>query len=257
VDEKGKRGVIWQEINEVCTSVHNNSTYEARLTKKPAHFLIDGKLENRFWVIGEYEGDTNTSLPGLTTLAIDLRNANSVARQNNLFDQTCFGMRYTDVSPSTAERPAPGGIRKARNEPWDVSQADLDKLIALRKDGSGNKDPRQTDKWNAVADYYSKTTLGAHHIVEKSILRNLGLNKGDLSDNIAPSVLVHAELHSLFSRKVTQAERDSYVNLKDNLNFAAIKLTDLYNEMYASPQTAPLLEIAKIIIKQVKQGKFK
>jgi hypothetical protein len=53
---------------------------------------------------------------------------------------------------------------------------------------------------------------------------------------------------------VTEADRNSYRNL--DLNLAAAKLTALSHQMYVLPKMAPLLDIARIIIQHVRQGKF-
>jgi hypothetical protein len=60
-----------------------------------------------------------------------------------------------------------------------------------------NTDERRSDlkEYAQFKEFYSKKTLEAHHIVEKSILGKLELNDGEVDDAVAPCVLVVAELH--------------------------------------------------------------
>jgi hypothetical protein len=228
--------MIWNMIESLCTAAPN-TRYDAYLTKNPVAFVVKGKQENRHWVIGPYED--------LTRLARDLR-VDATAQAS--FGQACFGRRYTDLPP-TGPQPS-GGFRKAIEStvPHPIKPA----LINARQ-VDPNPTPRRSDLYDAFADFYSKKTLEAHHIVEKSILGRLGRNKGDLCDERAPCVLVVAELHQQLYTPDVSKFRASFSGGMSSQEHAAL-LTTIYTDLYASPQMADLLAIANIIIGQVRLG---
>jgi hypothetical protein len=229
--------MIWNAIKSQVCNPAPDPRYQAYLTKTPVAFVVNGQPENRYWVIGPYDG--------LTALARDLR-VDATARAS--FHNACFGRRHTDLPPTGAQ--PSGGFRKPMETatPHAVNPALIGQRLV-----DPNPTPRRSDLYDVFADFYSKKTLEAHHIVEKSILGDLGRNKGDLKNDIAPCVLVMAELHQqIYTPEVAQF-RASFTPGMSSVAQATL-LTTIYTNLYASPQMAPLLEIAKIIIGQVKIG---
>jgi hypothetical protein len=229
--------MIWNEIKSKICAPAPDSRYQAWLTKKPVAFIVNGQPVMRHWVIGPYDG--------LRVLARDLR---TDATTRAAFHNACYGRRETDVAP-TGPQPA-GGFRKpmATAIPHPVNPA----LIAQRV-VDPNPTPRRSDLYDVFAEFYSKKTLEAHHIVEKSILGDLGRNKGDLRNDIAPCVLAMAELHQQVYTPAVAGFRASFTPGMSSAAQATL-LTTIYTSLYASTQMADLLEIAKIIIAQVRLG---
>src|SRR5262249_24055528 len=126
-------------------------------------------------------------------------------------------------------------------------------LIAMRQGAGANEPPRRSDQFDVFADFYSKKTLEAHHIVEKSILEALGRNRGDLHNDIAPCVLVVAEPHQQMFTPSVGRLRESFPRQMPP-SVQADGLESIYRELYASNQMADLLKIASIIIGQVRLG---
>ena len=229
--------MIWKAIKSQVCAPAPDSRYEAYLTKNPVAFATPSGPDQRYWVIGPYEG--------LKKLARDLR---TDATTQAAFADACFGRRHTDVPPTGAQ--PSGGFRKkmATEIPKPVNPA----LLGMRQ-VDPNLTPRRSDLYNAFADFYSKKTLEAHHIVEKSILGDLGRNKGDLKNDIAPCVLVMAELHQQIYTPEVSRFRASFTPGMTSAAQATL-LTTIYTDLYASPQMADLLAIANVIIGQVKIG---
>ena len=230
--------MVWDQIkNDVCGS-RPDPRFEAWLTKTPTVFITPSGPEQRHWVIGPYQR--------LTALARELRVDASL---RTAFRGACFGRRHTDLPP-TGPQPS-GGFRKAiasaTPNPADAA------LIAMRQGVGTNQPPRRSDQFDVFADFYSKKTLEAHHIVEKSILEALGRNRGDLNNDIAPCVLVVAEPHQqMFTPNVGRL-RESFSTHMPPAD-QADRLESIYRELYASNQMADLLKIARIIIGQIRLG---
>jgi hypothetical protein len=190
-------------------------------------------------VIGPYEG--------LTALARELRVDASLRKA---FGSACFGRRHTDLPP-TGPQPS-GGFRRAiataTPNPADAA------LIGMRQGVGTSQTPRRADQFDVFADFYSKKTLEAHHIVEKSILGALGRNRGDLRDDIAPCVLVVAEPHQQMFTPNAGRSRASFTTGMTAGEQADL-LETIYRDLYASNPMADLLKIARIIIAQVRLGK--
>jgi|GEM_PF-4502584 hypothetical protein len=229
--------MIWNTIkSRVCTAAFD-PRYEAYLTKSPVGFVVNGRPENRHWVIGPYEG--------LKKLARDLR-VDAMAQAS--FSRACFGRRHTDLPP-IGPQPS-GGFRKTMENavPHSINPV----LINLRQ-VDPNLTPRRSDLYDAFADFYSKKTLEAHHIVEKSILGDLGYNKGDLRNDIAPCVLVVPELHQqIYTPEVSKFRADFSSGMSSQAQAAL--LTTIYTDLYAPTQMTDLSAIANIIIGQVELG---
>jgi hypothetical protein len=230
--------MIWDAIlKQVCTAAPD-PRYKAYLTASPVEFVVNGDPVYRHWVIGPYEG--------LKTLARDLR-IDPTAQAS--FSEACFGRRLDD-QPPTGAQPS-GGFRKAMAtaKPNPVDPA----VIAKRRDPL-DQTLRRSDQYDVFRDFYAKKTLEAHHIVEKSILGDLGRNKGDLSNDVAPCVLVAAELHQqVYTAEVSKFRGFFHSGMTSEQQAAT--LTTIYTDLYAAGQMADLLKIARIIIDQVKLGK--
>jgi len=231
--------MIWNAIRtEVCTAAPDVQ-FEAYQTRKSITFVTPSGIERRQWVIGPYRG--------LKKLAVQLRFDKTV---RGAFESACFGMRHSDLPP-TGSQPA-GGFRRAMRiaTPNPVDRT----LIAMRRGVNPVQTPRRSDLFDVFAGFYSKKTLEAHHIVEKSILGALKRNKGDLRDVIAPCVLVVAELHQqLFTPEVSRFRRSFKKGMSSEMQ--ARLLTEIYEDLYKPPQMAELLKIARIIIEQVRLGR--
>lgn len=231
--------MIWNHIKTInCLTQKPDDRFEAYLTKNPVPFTTPEGPDQRYWVIGPYEK--------LKELARAFR-VDATARAS--FDDGCFGRRHTDLPP-TGEQPA-GGFRKKMvvAVPRPVNPA----LIAMRQGANPPQMPRRSDQFNVFADFYAKKTLEAHHIIEKSILGDLKRNKGDLRDDVAPCVLVAAELHQQIYTPEVSRFRASFTPGMSSMAQADL-LTKIYKDLYASPQMADLLAIANVIIDQVRLG---
>jgi hypothetical protein len=230
--------MIWDKIkNDVCCPLRLDPRFEAWLGKTPTVFITPSGSEKRHWVIGPYEG--------LKALAGALRVDPSLRKS---FGSACFGRRHTDLPPP-GPQPS-GGFRNAMASatPKPVDAAE----IAKRQGVGTNQTPRRSDQFDVFADFYSKKTLEAHHIVEKSILGALGRNRGDLRNDVAPCVLVVAEPHQqLFTPNVGRFRTSFTTGM--TADDQADLLESIYRDLYAS--MADLLEIARIIIGQVRLGK--
>jgi hypothetical protein len=229
--------MIWNMIEELLWRIPAPNPYNAYLTKNPVAFIVQGKPENRHWVIGPYKG--------LKDLAGHLR-VDPTKRAS--FSRACFGRRHTDLPP-TGPQPS-GGFRKAMAV---AVPHPIDPALIGKRQVDLNPTPRRSDLYDAFADFYSKKTLEAHHIVEKKILDVIGRNKGDLSDDRAPSVLVVAKLHQQIYTPEVAKDRASFSPGMSSQQ-QADKLTDIYTKVYVSTQMADLLAIANIIIGQVRLG---
>jgi hypothetical protein len=230
--------MIWDAIRKQVCPTAPDHRYKAYLTISPVEFVDNGNRICRHWVIGPYVG--------LKKLAQDLR-ADPTAQAS--FSEACFGRRLTDQPPA-GPQPS-GGFRKAMATalPNPVNLG----AIAMRSDPS-DRTPRRSDQYDVFRNFYAQKTLEAHHIVEKSILGDLGRNKGDLSNDIAPCVLVMAELHQqIYTAEVSKFRGFFHSGMTSEQQAAT--LTTIYTDLYAPGQMADLLKIARIIIDQVKLGK--
>jgi hypothetical protein len=231
--------MIWNAIkSQVCSLTPHDASYEAYLTKKTLTIVVDGKPVTRHWVIGP--------CTGLQTLATDLR-TKPAARSS--FERACYGRRHTDVPPGS-EQPS-GGFREPMKTavPHAVNPA----LIAQRQGLQPDQTPRRSDLFDVFRDFYAKKTLEAHHVVEKSILGKFGRNKGDLRNDVAPCVLVTAELHQQLCTPEVARFRTAFKPGMSSVEQADL-LTKIYTDLYAAPEMAALLDIAKIIIARVRVG---
>lgn len=230
--------MIWKEIKSEICGTRPDSRFEAYLTKAPVAFTTPAGVERRYWVIGPYEE--------LTYLARELRKD---ATALTAFSNACFGRRHDDLPP-TGPQPK-GGFREpmktAKPNPADLS------LIARRQGADPAQTQRRSDRFDVFGDFYAMKTLEAHHIIEKSILAEIGRNKGDLKNNVAPCVLVAAELHQQIYTPVVSRFRASFSSGMSN-GAQADLLDSIYKDLYASVQMADLLQIAKVITGQVRLG---
>ena len=231
--------MIWDHIRSDVCGPRPDPRFEAWLTKTAGVFITPSGAEPRHWVIGPYER--------LRALARELR---VDATLRKAFGSACFGQRHNDLPPSGAQ--PSGGFRKviasATPNPLDTA------LIGMRQGVNPLQTPRRTDQFDVFADFYSKKTLEAHHVVEKSILGELGRNRGDLRDDIAPCVLVVAELHQQMYTPEVSRFRASFTKGMTGGDQADL-LESIYRDLYGSAPMADLLAIARLIIGQVRLGK--
>jgi hypothetical protein len=231
--------MIWNEIKTRICSSAPDERFKAYPTNDEITFITPTGTEHRHWVIGPYEG--------LKKLARELR-VDSEARA--AFAKACFGLRHTDLPPTGAQ--PSGGFRKAMR--GEIPNLVDPSLIPKRGGANPAQTPRRSDLFDVFFDFYSRKTLEAHHIVEKSILGELKRNKGDLQNDIAPCVLVVAELHQQIYTPEVSRFRASFKKGMSNDEQANL-LTTIYENLYESTQMRDLLEIAKLIIGQVRLGK--
>jgi hypothetical protein len=236
--------------------------YQSYLTMTPIRFFHNGKEEWRHWVVGPYSN--------LTLLAQHLRreakelaprkNEQASKVHNQDWSLACFGRRDTD-RPPTGSHPD-GGFRKdlekKRKAGLVPDHPTNPKLVEIRQIDP-NTNVRRTDRkvYEKFEEFYSKKTLEAHHIVEKSILGTLKLNKGQLEDPLAPCVLVVSELHQQMYTREVRKKRDLF-----HFGMSSDKQTETLTEIYEGTKVekglydthhmGDLLEIAKIIIKEAK-----
>jgi hypothetical protein len=162
-----------------------------------------------------------------------------------------LGRRGTDLPPfvvghlpgfrkkiiGVAPTPVPQSVRDQRADP------------AQRMIGT-----RGRDQFQAMDAYYLQKGLESHHIVEKSILGKLGVNKGELADVCAPCVLVMAELHRRMYTPGVGSARDAYTSSMTG-TAAATQLDTLFGGLYQDPSMAELKAIATVIIAEAKKRK--
>ncbi len=143
----------------------------------------------------------------LTTYATNLwhdHTAQKVLREK----QVKLGLRATDVIVDTTHlsdkeidairQSTKQGFRKETG--YAVTSDDQLKILKesfehLRKDSNNTFNERITDVYQAAQNYFASITLESHHIVEKSMLKQIGKNVKDFDDDIAPCVLLKGELH--------------------------------------------------------------
>jgi hypothetical protein len=240
--------MIWKKIlKDICDPDGPVEDLEAYLTEKPIKFIMpDSKIEDRYWLIGPYRV--------LTQLALDLRTDEDM---QEAFDECCFGRRFGDLPPQGEGRPK-RGFRKTmdRTKPSPVDPAE----IAKRRGRNPDQTPRRGDQYKIFRDFYSRKTLEAHHIVEKSMLGAIGRNNGDLDDAEAPCVLVVAELHQQLYTSAVAPYRAAFAAHKNGTqpmkpDEQAALLMSIYKELYVPPHMKDLKAIADIIIRQVRLGK--
>jgi hypothetical protein len=232
--------------------------YKSYLTNTPIKFFHQGKWQDRHWVVGPYLE--------LKRLATDMRAVEEVQQQD--FSLACFGRRNTDLPP-TGSQPD-GGFRKiveqALTKRWEEMENNrkaglpvdvwINTWIHKRKINPNTNERRSDlEEYAKFKEFYSKKTLEAHHIVEKSILGKLELNDGELANAVAPCVLVVAELHQqMYTREVSKKRDLFYPGMSSEKQTKT--LTEIYEGtkvekgLYDTYHMGDLLEIAKIIIKE-------
>jgi len=143
------------------------------------------------------------------------------------------GLRDTDRPPTT-DHPVKG------IGDWGPA-ANFD-LSSVSRVTPGKPVARVTDLYEPVRRYWCARSLESHHIVEKGILRDLGLNKDDLADDRAPSVLLTAEYHQRLFTSEVASERGFFKDTKNHTAAAAYQqLTTIYDELY--PRNSVLLPL--------------
>jgi len=161
------------------------------------------------------------------------------------------GRRETDVPPQALRKGRDPGIGD-----WGTAKVvNVASLLAQRKDPSnrGKTTARVSDLYDPVQTYWAVRTLEAHHIVEKGILGDLHLNKGDLDNNRAPTVLLAAEFHQRLFTSEVAAERDQFKSKLEGAQAYAL-LKDIYDKLYSDLVLESLKEVAEIINSAVKDN---
>jgi hypothetical protein len=103
---------------------------------------------------------------------------------------------------------------------------------------------------NIPGFYYLDRTLESHHIVERSILRDLEVDHGDLAPNRTPCVLVVRELHQrLFTSEIASLRQE----LARRPNDPADGLRAVYERLYAPTEFVALKREAMEIINEVER----
>ncbi len=262
----GNSNGVWELIRtKACTAdslLQPHPLYQVYLARQPIHIqppsaAAASDWEDRHWVIGSYKE--------LQRLATNLRADESL---RILFSEAgaAFGRRHTDVPPTELST---GPARFRKDEKKAIKEGKLNPvnlaLLKQRVTPGATMDPRRSDLFTPYAQFYSAKTLEAHHIVEKSMLGTLNLNKGAFHDDNAPCVLVVAELHQqLYTPDVSPSRKQIVKGMKHT--DAADRLTEIYAGakpakpgvlpgLYETPQMAGLLEIANIIIERVRASR--
>jgi hypothetical protein len=224
--------MIWDDIAPKCKRVPAILGYPGLYLTRP-----DPTEEKRLWLIGPYEV--------LARLAPVLR-MSAPMRAYLAGLGVRFGQRGNDNPPFGDQQPRigpRGELLRSDHRPE-------------RKAGSAAGAPasRATDDHVAVARYWNTQTLQAHHIVEKSILGALGVNRGDLADEVAPTVLVSAELHQrLFTAEMAGVRRQYTREMDGETAYA--KLTRHYDHLYARPVFRELRTVADLVNREARVRK--
>lgn len=214
-----------------------------RACDKTPSFQFNARLSKRNrWIIGPYRE--------LCRLAQELR-YNAQVRSVFFDCQARLGRRATDVPPLGARSVT--GFRSLIKEksPKSSDETLKEKFSPLRTRAEGlSFEPRFTDQFDEVANFYKDKTLEAHHIVEKSILKTLGVNGGELADEQAPCVLIVAELHQrLFTTEVTASRGLFSKGMKGDDVYRELK--KIYDALYRDSVMEDLRDIAEIINREV------
>ncbi len=209
---------------------------------RPYHSLRITK-HNR-WLIGPYlELKAFATALRYDRVAIDYLRA----------QQVIFGRREKDIPPTGISliRSFRSKINFSKPEEDQgslkdryLTQRDYDRFSMANRDQPLFR-ARLTDQYTLAKDYYQVITLESHHIVEKSILHQLGVDQGALSPEKAPCVLVAGELHRRF---FTPEFSDFRNRLDKRLDEAREKLHQKYHELYQDIRMKDLESIAHTII---------
>lgn len=223
---------IWNKIGQFCDEVS---------LWVPPFFLTKPDCEARRWVIGRY---------------CDLEEIAHVLRTDEELRQAFselsarFGERETDLPPTGKRVTRIGPLGDPR-----FTVAELKRRHARKRLQPGASQPfaaRITDLHPEHQRYWKSRTLEAHHIVEKSMLGALGVNTGELQDNVAPCVLAVAEMHQRRYTAKMASERGNFSS-RMTASTASNLLTKIYDDLYGAPTMIQLNEIAKIIIEEVRR----
>jgi hypothetical protein len=223
---------IWDKIGQSCDEIS---------LWVPPFFLTKPDREARRWVIGRF-CDLKRIAPVLRTDA-ELREAFSELSAR-------FGRRGSDLPPA--------GDRVTRIGPLGDPRftiAELKRRHAKKRRLPGGSQPfaaRVTDVHSEHQRFWESRTPEVHHIVEKSILGALGVNAGDLENNVAPCVLAVAEIHGRLYTPEMASERGAF-SRQMSASVASNLLTKIYDGLYAGPMMTQLNAIAKIIIEEVRR----
>jgi hypothetical protein len=222
---------IWDKIGQSCDEVS---------LWVPPFFLTKPDREARRWVIGRF-CDLKGIAPVLRTDE-ELREAFSELSAR-------FGQRETDLPPAGERVTRIGPLGDPR-----FTIAELKRRYARKRRQPGASQPfaaRVTDIHPEHKRFWESRTLEVHHIVEKSMLGALGVNAGDLENNVAPCVLAVAEMHQRLYTPEMASERGSF-SRQMSASAASNLLTKIYDGLYAGPVMTQLNAIAKIIIEEVR-----
>jgi hypothetical protein len=223
---------IWNKIGQSCDEVS---------LWVPPFYLTKPDLEARRWVIGRY-CDLKGIAPVLRTDE-ELRKAFSELSAR-------FGQRQTDLPPAGERVTRIGPLGDPR-----FTIAELKRRHGSKRSQPGASQPfaaRVTDLHPEHERFWESRTVEVHHIVEKSILETLGVNTGDLDNNLAPCVLAVAEIHQRLYTAKMAGERGTF-SRQMSASAASNALTKIYEVLYSGPVMAELNAIAKIIIAEARR----
>jgi hypothetical protein len=226
---------VWDKIRKLGNRSPFPLSGELReiLLTKPE--IQKAHLDRPFcWLIGPYQQvrEIARSLPTDPSLQDKLTALN-----------VRVGRRLTDHPPKVLRKGRDPGIGD-----WGTANTiSVNALIGKRDPKNPGKPmARVSDLYDPVRTYWAARTLEAHHIIEKGILADLHLNKGDLDNNGAPTVLLAAEFHQRLFTSEVAAERNQF---KSKLHGAQAHglLKGIYDQLYSDPVLKSLKEIADII----------
>ncbi|HTG45629.1 MAG TPA: hypothetical protein VK633_13990 [Verrucomicrobiae bacterium] len=192
------------------------------------------------WLIGPYRT--------LDKLATALKTDNDL-RKLMVNHQVRFGERAGDLPPTNARQ-------KRIN--WDSERPVADHA-PLRKSEivPGSPGARNTDQFSSAETYWESQRLQAHHIVEKSNVKALGIHcapKDVLHDDDAPAVLLTAEFHQrLFTAKMAAQRGQFHSGLTSQQALAELRAA--YHPLYSRRVSAELKWLADLIIEECARRK--
>lgn len=218
--------LVWSKIAAVC---------RARPMGPAKIWVTEGDDKSLRWVVGTYDA--------LRGLAPKLRD-DSTLWQPFANHHARVGRRHDDAHPTKPRVHTRFRALLATTPAIPDSAAEM--AERARRTGPNSGERRITDVHVPAALYFADGTLEAHHIVEKSILGELGLNNGDLDNAEAPCVLVSPELHRRFFTPVVSPARSKF----SKGMAPALRTTELdavYNALYSHAAFGDLKKIVGII----------
>ncbi|MGE0420936.1 MAG: hypothetical protein AB7O88_01650 [Reyranellaceae bacterium] len=231
--------VVWSTI----TTHHISKTLTTPFGKQV--YITKGAGGSKKWLIGQHRV--------LKVLLPMLRGVSNFGTQLKALDVE-FGRREGEGMPSNAVRTHKSFVSQMGIEA-PMGQAEYDGILTRdggrgwalppdQRDAYVYAQPRRIDEAHPVASlFHGDASLESHHIVEKSLILDMGALAGDLTILAAPCVGSSKQPHS---RKYTP----EIASARGKLTSVA-KIRDEYKRMYEDAAFGDLLTIAGVVLDAV------